>query len=280
MPALSVIIPTYQRAAILERCLAQLELQTISHMIEVIVISDGPDEPTRRLFAERQWSVPVSFFEIQKSHQGKARNKGLEHAKSPLVLFIGDDILLQPHACEEHLNGHKTPDTAVLGFTTWDPSLKPTPVMRWLEQSGWQFGYQLIGEYAHEFLPRDVQHQFSYTSNISLPLAIARSLPFREDVTLYGWEDVEWGMRLRQANVRVLYAPGAKAHHYHPVTLPESLQRMETLGESAKRLQAMVPTFDRVPAGLKMFRYHLAALLPTMAGRHRKAFLKGLKKAR
>jgi GT2 family glycosyltransferase len=276
MPALSVVIPTHRRAAILARCLEHLEAQTVADMMEVIVVSDEPDDETVALMAKRQWRIAVRFLVIEKCQQGKARNTGVQEVQSPLTLFIGDDIFLLPSACEEHIRAHLTPDTAVLGFTTWDPVLPQTPVMLWLERSGWQFGYRLIGNYAHAFLPRDMQHQFSYTSNISLPTDIARAQSFREDVTLYGWEDIEWGMRLRDGGVRILYAPNAKAFHHHPVTLEESLERMRVLGHSARRMEELVPGFDRVPTGAKLWAYKCAALLPTMAGKHRRAFLAGL----
>ncbi len=234
------------------------------------------------------------FREIPKSHQGVARNEGVKLATTPYVLFSQDDIFLAPDACEKHLNAlrnfqlptqkfqtnNQKPITknsfAVLGFTTWDPSLEITPVMRWLEASGWQFGYPQIAQYTHTFLPPKMQHKFTYTSHISLPTAIARAHPFREDITLYGWEDVEWGMRLADAGVRLYYEPDAKAVHHHPLSLEQSLARMETLGRAAVQLAKLNPSFDRTPMGTKRILYKLSALLPTMAGRHRKAFLKGL----
>ncbi|HLD64111.1 MAG TPA: glycosyltransferase [Candidatus Peribacteraceae bacterium] len=280
MPALSVIIPTHKRAPILRRCLEHLEQQTIAEMIEVIVVSDGPDEQTTQMLKERSWKIPVHFFTIEKSQQGKARNRGVQEAQSPLVLFIGDDIFLEPMACEEHLRAHRISETAVLGFITWDPALPQTKAMRWLEASGWQFGYKMIGGFAHDFLPTDMQPRFSYTSNISVPIDIAKSLPFREDVTLYGWEDIEWGMRLRDNGIRLLYSPSAKGWHHHAVTMQESFERMRTLGRSAAIMEKIVPGFGRVPDGFKRLAYRFSSLLPTMAGKHRKAFLEGIAQAR
>ena len=83
-------------------------------------------------------------------------------------------------------------------------------------------------------------------------------------------------MRLKNSGVRLYYEPHARALHHHRMTLEDSLKRMETLGRSAVEIQRKVPQFDRVPKGLKLFCYRLAALLPTMAGQHRRAFLQGL----
>lgn len=295
MPRLSVIIPTHKRAKILSECLRHLERQTIASDIEVIIVSDGHDEKTSALFANSTWRVPVQFFEIEKSQQGSARNEGLTHATGEYVLFIGDDAFLEPNACEVHLSAHcphpqplprsEGGETsvasgegakAVLGYTTWDPSVGITPVMTWLEKSGWQFGYPTISGFAHNFIPSEIQHRFTYTIHISLSLSEAKKHLFRTDVHLYGWEDVEWGMRLKNAGVRLLYEPRAKALHHHRMTLEDSLKRMETLGRSAVEIQKKVPEFDRVPKGWKLYAYRILSLMPTLAGNHRKAFLQGM----
>jgi len=228
MPSLSVIIPTHERAEILVRCLEHLERQTIAGQLEVIVVSDGHDAKSSSLLAKKTWRVPLQFFEIEKSQQGVARNRGVARASSPLILFIGDDIFLEPNACEVHLRTHEQlaahgqKNAAVLGFTTWDPACGITPVMRWLEESGWQFGYPAIQQYTRAFLPISIQERFSYTSHISLPTETARLTPFREDLSLYGWEDIEWGMRLRELSVGLFYEPNAKALHAHHLTLEDS----------------------------------------------------------
>jgi GT2 family glycosyltransferase len=151
--------------------------------------------------------------------------------------------------------------------------------MAWLERSGWQFGYGRLSRFAGRRVPALLQHRFTYTSHISLPRQVALAHPFREDVTLYGWEDVEWGTRLRDAGIPLVYEPAARALHHHHLTLEMSLARMEILGRSAREIAEKVTSFDRVPRGGKRFVYELAALLPTMAGRHRRAFLRGLRSA-
>lgn len=224
----------------------------------------------------------MHYFAIPKSQQGVARNRGVEKATAPLVLFIGDDAFLAPDACEKHLRVHAQSSAlnpkpiAVLGFTTWDPAVGITPVMRWLEKTGWQFGYPLIQKYAGMFIPETMQERFTYTINISVPTAVAKKYPFNEDVLLYGWEDILWGKQLRDAGVPLFYEPDAKALHHHHVELNDSLERMETLGRSLIQVTAIDPELGRMPRGLKLIAYKLIALTPTMRGRHYRAFLQGL----
>lgn len=277
-PALSIVIPTHKRADILRRTLDALARQTIAKDLEAIVVSDGPDDETRSLCLKPDSRLRVGFLEIPKSHQGVARNRGVDAAAGEFCLFIGDDIFLAPDACEIHLTTLRgNTNAAVLGFTTWDPAVGITELMAWLEQSGWQFGYPMIRRYAGKVLPATMQHRFTYTSHISLPMPVAKAHPFREDVSLYGWEDIEWGMRLRDAGVPLVYQPLATALHHHRLTLAQSLQRMETIGESAVRLAELVPALDRLPRGFKRIAYKILALLPTLRGRHAAAFLRGIR---
>ncbi|MDD5469578.1 MAG: glycosyltransferase [Candidatus Peribacteraceae bacterium] len=280
MPRLSVIIPTHKRPKTLTECLRFLESQTIAKELEVIVVSDGHDEETAAIMTQQTWRVPTQFFEIEKRQQGVARNRGLQAAHAPHCLFIGDDIFLDARACEEHLRAHGiAARTAVLGHTSWNPNVKITPVMEWLERSGWQFAYPSIEQFSHTFIPEERQHRFTYTSHISLPTRLAKKHHFREDVHLYGWEDVEWGTRLRDTGVRLYYHPSAKALHHHKITLEDSLKRMETLGTSVVHMAELLPGFDRIPRGWKRIAYEISSLLPTNAGQHRKAFLRGIHRA-
>ncbi len=276
-PLLSIVIPTHKRAEILQRCLEHIERQTIAERLEVIVVNDGEKLKIENL----KLKINFKIVDVPACHQGVARNVGVKNAKAERLLFIGDDIFLAPTACEKHLPIFNSQfsifnSPAVLGFTTWDPTCDITPVMIWLEKSGWQFGYPSIQQFSHSTIPSGIQHHYTYTSHISLPTAIAKKFPFREDVTLYGWEDIEWGLRLKNAGVPLIYEPDAKALHHHHMTMEDSLKRMETLGRSAVVMERMVPELKLVPRGFKKWKYRIAAMMLGMRGEHARAFLRGM----
>jgi glycosyltransferase involved in cell wall biosynthesis len=279
-PILSVVIPTHKRPAILSACLEHLERQTVADRIEAVVVSDGHDPATVEAVTGRTWTVPVTFREIPKAQQGAARNEGVRHAKGEIVLFLGDDILLAPGACEAHLEAHaRREKIAVLGRIDWDPSVGITATMRWLDQTGWQFGFAFLERYAGQRVPEDVQHAFTYASNLSMPAGVARATPFPEGVTEYGWEDVVFGMELRKKGVGLLYQPAARALHRHRIELADSLRRMRAIGKTAELFARRDPAFDRRPRGWKLAAYRVLALLPTIRGLHAKALLDGMRSA-
>lgn len=253
--------------------------------LEVVIVSDGPDDKTAEMFQGLEWPFAMQYFAIPKSQQGICRNRAVEKAKGKYVLLIGDDTFLAPDVCEQHLRVHEKAQIphhnsnsgiAVLGFTTWDPSLKPTKLMKWMEESGVQFGYPKIAQCAHDFIPKDKQHWFTYTSHISLPSKTLYQNKFREDVSLYGWEDVEWGKRLANAGIRLFYEPGARAYHHHVFSDDEAWERSRLLGVSAVKMEELVSDLRLVPRGLKKLAYRLSSLMPTYMGKHRRAFLRGM----
>ena len=159
--------------------------------------------------------------------------------------------------------------------------------MRWMEESGVQFGYPQIAEFAHAFLPEDRQHFFTYTINLSIPTKLLWLHPFREDLSLYGWEDIEWGHRLADAGIPLFYEPDAKGYHHHTFTDTEVWERSRKLGRSAVEMERKLftsvvgavrePPLRFAPRGFKKLAYHLLALLPTYKGRHCRAFLRGMR---
>lgn len=280
-PALSIVIPTHKRPAILSACLEHLERQSIANRIEVIVVSDGHDPATVEAVTKRAWAIPVTFKEIPKSQQGAARNAGVREAKGDVVLFIGDDMLLAPAACEAHLAIHAAHENvAVLGRIDWDPTVDITPVMRWLDKTGWQFGFDMLAPYAGRRVPAHLQHTFTYASNLSMKADVARAMPFPEGVTEYGWEDVVFGMELKKKGIGLVYEPSAHALHRHRIELSDSLKRMRAIGKTAELFARRDPAFDRRPKGWKLHVYRALSFLPTMRGRHAKALLEGIREAR
>jgi serine acetyltransferase/GT2 family glycosyltransferase len=126
IPRLSVVIATFNRAASLERLVAQLALQSVAQDIEVVVIDDGSDQdPTSRVR-----SLPVPFSRLVVEHQANAgaaaaRDRGVALATSPIVLFLDDDMQVNDMLVAAHLDIHDRDARAVvLGRIKPDPSMQ------------------------------------------------------------------------------------------------------------------------------------------------------------
>ena len=96
----SVIIPTYRRARQLDELLSDLEGQDFENLreeVEVIIVTEEPDEEVRRVIEEHAGRgvleiVPV-FSERRLGLPG-ARNAGVERARGRFLIFLDDDLRL------------------------------------------------------------------------------------------------------------------------------------------------------------------------------------------
>lgn len=97
---LSVVITTFDRVDLLKHCLDDLALQTLSTSeFEVIVIDNAGQEACRALVVEYQ----ARYVHEEKVGHCHARNRGLQEAKAPWVLYFDDDVRLPNHILEKYL---------------------------------------------------------------------------------------------------------------------------------------------------------------------------------
>jgi glycosyltransferase involved in cell wall biosynthesis len=96
LPSLGVIVPTYNRREFLGNLLHALSRQTYPHeRLEVIVVDDGSTDGTEAIAAER---FPFAVRYYRQSNQGdaSARNLGARHSLAELLVFLDDDMVLDP----------------------------------------------------------------------------------------------------------------------------------------------------------------------------------------
>jgi GT2 family glycosyltransferase len=115
MPLFSVIIPTYNRAALLREALASVFAQTFTDY-EIIVVDDGSTDETR---GELQaLSSRVRAYHQKNAGPGLARNLGAKHAAGEYLAFLDSDDLWYPWTLETYATGiGKFPQSEILGGT-------------------------------------------------------------------------------------------------------------------------------------------------------------------
>src|SRR4051812_19039811 len=194
MPAVSVVIPTFERLDVLPEVLRALAAQEGAPPFEVVVVDDGSGDGTRELLAG--YRGPLALTALLEDHQGPAaaRNAGVRAAHGELVAFLGDDTVPAPGWLAAHVAAHASravrAPLAVIGYTAWHPSMRTTPFLRYINEHGLQFGYALIDD------PERVPFNFFYTSNVSLPRELLLAEPFDLGFPHAAWEDVELSYRL------------------------------------------------------------------------------------
>ena len=96
MIQISVVIPTYQRPHLLQRCLEAMKEQSFAKDgFEVIVVSDGADITTKILGVQLSFLEPKFVFlhTPEKKGPAAARNFGWRRANGTLIAFTDDDTI-------------------------------------------------------------------------------------------------------------------------------------------------------------------------------------------
>jgi len=100
-PDISVVVVTYNRAAMLHRTLETLARQATNgnFSFEILVIDDGSTDDTAAVvakFAEKARPRPVRYFYKNNGGEGEARNRGVAEARGSWIAFCDDDQLADP----------------------------------------------------------------------------------------------------------------------------------------------------------------------------------------
>lgn len=114
--ALSVIVPTRDRAETLDACLDSLRTQTLPlESFEVIVIDNGSIDHTAAVLARHASGLHLrSHRELEPGlHFG--RHAGMRRAASDLLVFADDDIVAEPTWLAAILDAFTDPDVTLVG---------------------------------------------------------------------------------------------------------------------------------------------------------------------
>lgn len=130
MPAISIIIPTWNHASALARCLASVEQQTEKDF-EVIVVDDASTDGTARFLREQRPSFSLQTIRLPENRGAPAaRNEGARLAAGRYLLFLDADVELYPDALAEWrrvLDMHPTVGFAYSAFRFGWKAFKSRP---------------------------------------------------------------------------------------------------------------------------------------------------------
>ena len=85
---ISVVIPTYNRIALVERAIDSVLMQSIKPF-DIIVVDDGSDDGTSEMIQKKYRSI--NLVQQQNSGVSAARNNGIKHAKGDWIALLDSD---------------------------------------------------------------------------------------------------------------------------------------------------------------------------------------------
>jgi glycosyltransferase involved in cell wall biosynthesis len=215
---ISVVIPTYNRLPILQKCLAALENQELTDDkvsgYEVVLVDDGSSDRTLAWIAENKAELPhVKVYEQNHLGAASARNLGVESAVGETIIFIDSDLVVTKSFLQSHgdalTKGERDLKSdrlftygAVINTNNFeDPTSEP---------------YKITDFSAAYFATGNVAIKRKWLEQAGL---------FDTGFQLYGWEDLELGVRLKKLGLKLIKCPEAVGYHWHPAFNLEQIPR-------------------------------------------------------
>ena len=231
----SIVIPTYDRKPILEKCLIALEDQNYTGDYEVVVVDDGSNDGTVEWLRETRF--PHVRFIVQ-DHQGPsaARNLGVEQAKGDTIIFIDSDLVVLPGFLSNHdaklQQGHR--DTGSDRFFTYGRVVNTA---------------NFENPTSEPYKITDYSAAFFATGNVAIARHwLIEAGLFDTGFQLYGWEDLELGVRLKKLGLALIKAPEAVGYHWHPAftlaQIPKLIDQEIQRGRMGVLFYQKHPTWD------------------------------------
>ena len=217
LPSLSIVIPTYNGRAHLERCLPSVCAHAPART-QLLVIDDCSTDDTATWISQHFPNVEFHRLEKNLGFCGAA-NFGLAQAHGDVVELLNNDTEVLPgwaDACLQHFADPTVGSVAPLVVQMHQPEVIDSAGMDY-HFCGWAFNRRLgrtIG--ADDLLPREV---FGASGSAgfyrrSAVEKVGRLWP------IYGayFEDTDLAFRLRWAGFRCIYEPTSRVAHYGTAT--------------------------------------------------------------
>ncbi len=266
-PAISVVIPTWDRDDLLQACLAHLRQQTINSF-KVVVVDNGKKNSSPHPFSQDGFPQPTWLRLSKNRGTALAFNRGLaESAESKYVLLLNNDVELEPDCMAQllrALENNPQYSAAVPKLFQWaNPKLLDGAGDEVLLGGGaYRVGYgELdVGQYDK------MEPVFSACGAAALyRRSFLDSLGgFDEDFFAYR-DDVDLSLRAQLRGHRFLYVPQARARHrgsathgspFHPAVI-----RLSTRNQVCMLLKNFsVPVLFRLAPRLIIFQILWAGL--------------------
>jgi len=209
-PAVSVLIPFLRDDPSDLLQLLDEEAGAVDRAVEIVVMDDGTNDPdlTVRLQARiRGMALPARLISLAKNEgRSKGRNRLAGAARGGSLLFLDSDMRPDHRRflwTWADLVAREDPAVAFGGFSLLQaPTDARFSVHRAMATRGECVPY---GERAK------TPEKYVYTSNLLVRRDVFEAEAFDADFTGWGWEDVEWAMRVSR-RFRVVHVDNPATH--------------------------------------------------------------------
>ncbi len=241
-PLVSIIIPTRDRADLLDTCISSVLGKTTYPNFEILIVDNNSSEhSTFDLFKRLQGEERIRLLRDQSPfNYSRINNFAVAESRGSFLCLMNNDIeVITSDWIEELLSFAARPHVGAVGCRLWYPDGR-------LQHGGVLLGIGGVAGHAHRFLDRTqpgyfgraVVHQ-SFSAVTAAALMIRKStfeqVGGLDEAFEVAFNDVDFCLRLREKGFRNVWTPYAEMIHH------ESASRgSETTPEKRVRFQGEV----------------------------------------
>jgi len=208
MTEASIVIPSFCGAMRLPKLLEALAVQEFEGEFEVLVVLDGTTDNSTEVVRSFEDRLQLRLVELSQN-QGRAvaLNRGFEVATGTVLVRCDDDLVPQADFVRRHVRWHqKRADYGVVGLCR--NMFPETAYAR-------AYGREADIRHRDEAYARTSGNQWlHWAANCSVHRDMwERVGRYDERYCGYGWEDVDWGYRLRLAGGEMILDPALETEH-------------------------------------------------------------------
>lgn len=204
--SISIIIPTFNGARRIGKCLDSLRYQARQRNAEILVVDDGSTDNTAEVV--RRYSG-VRLIQQANAGPAAARNRGASEASGEVILFTDDDCVPAEDWLETMLKPFADPD--VIGAKGVYRTKQKKLIARWV-----QLEYE--DRYRHMRHFRDIDFVDTYSAAFRRQHFLTMS-GYDTSFPVACAEDVELSYRMSSRGWKMKFVPDAVVFHTHPDTL-------------------------------------------------------------
>ncbi len=232
----SIIIPTYNRAHILEKSLPIVMKMKGVKQCEIFIVDDGSSDNTSFVLEKFKHNYPNLIKIIKQQNKGpaEARNSAIKQATKARILFLDDDVFPDESLLLKHFHFLDSNFSASQGILNWHPCLADNKVITFMDSQKMQFSFDLVKE------NNEISYLNVYTANLAVEKKIFSKcglfdncLSEDNNAKRYGFEDTALAYRIKKEGYKIGLNRSAMALHLHPITEEKLINRSYKVGYSS-----------------------------------------------
>ena len=213
----SIVIPTFNRLPILKKCLAALEDQKLNKNVgnyEIIIVDDGSTDGTSNWINKNSEILPhVVLYEQEHGGPALGRNLGVKKSKYEIIIFIDSDLIVLENFINSHVDKL---------LSSWNKNIYKSFTYGSVINTS-NFSYPQNEKYKLS----DISFAYFATGNVAIAKELILNVGlFDTSFSLYGWEDLELGERLKKIGTKLIKCPEAVGFHWHPPFVCEQINSL------------------------------------------------------